>query len=40
MPKVACTSSYVDYMPEINAAILWDTGHTKGRPCLRRIREG
>jgi hypothetical protein len=26
-------SSYVDCRPEINAAILWDMGHTKGRPC-------
>jgi hypothetical protein len=23
----------VDYRPKTNAAILWDTGHTKGRLC-------
>jgi hypothetical protein len=26
--KAACSSSYVDYRPKTNAAILWDTGHT------------
>jgi hypothetical protein len=26
-------SSYVEYRPNTNAAILWKTGHTKGRSC-------
>jgi hypothetical protein len=30
-PKVACSPSYADYRPKTNAALLWDTGHTKGR---------
>jgi hypothetical protein len=31
-PKAACSPSYADYRPKTNAAILWDMGHTKGRP--------
>jgi hypothetical protein len=27
-PKVACSSSYVDYRPKTNAEILLDMGHT------------
>jgi hypothetical protein len=27
-PKIACSPSYVDYRPKINAGILLDTGHT------------
>jgi hypothetical protein len=30
-PKATCSLSYVEYKPKINAAILWDAGHTKGR---------
>jgi hypothetical protein len=27
----------VDYRPKTNAAILWDTGHTKGKLCMKWI---
>jgi hypothetical protein len=37
-PKAACSPSYVDCRTKTNAAILWDTGHTKGRLCKGRIR--
>jgi hypothetical protein len=30
-PKIVCSPSYVDYRPKRNAAILLDTGHTKGK---------
>jgi hypothetical protein len=40
MPKAACSPSYVDYRPKTNAAILWDTGHTKGRLCIGGIGQG
>jgi hypothetical protein len=30
--KVAWFPSYADYRPKTNAAILWDTDHTDGRP--------
>jgi hypothetical protein len=30
-PKAACSLSYVEYRPNKNAAILWNTGHTKRR---------
>jgi hypothetical protein len=36
-PKATCSHSYVDYEPTTNAAVLWDTGHTKGRLCMGRI---
>jgi hypothetical protein len=39
-PKVACSLSYVDYRPSTNAAILWDTSHTKGRAVHRREEQG
>jgi hypothetical protein len=29
--------SYADSRPKTNAAILWDMGHTKGRPHTGRI---
>jgi hypothetical protein len=35
--KAACFLSYVEYRPNTNAAILWKTGHAKGR---RHTREG
>jgi hypothetical protein len=31
-PKPACSSSYTDYRPKTNTAILWDMGHMNGRP--------
>jgi hypothetical protein len=27
----SCMFSYVEYKPKINAAVLWDAGHTKGK---------
>jgi hypothetical protein len=39
-PKIACSPSYVDYRPKTNAAVLWDTGHTKGRPRTGGIGQG
>jgi hypothetical protein len=30
--EMECSPSYVDYRPKVNAAILLDTGYTKGRP--------
>jgi hypothetical protein len=39
-PKAACSPSYADYRSTTNAALLWDTGHTKGRPHVGRIRQG
>jgi hypothetical protein len=35
-PKAASSLSYTDYRhyrPKTNAAILWDLGYTKGKPC-------
>jgi hypothetical protein len=40
MPKIPCFPSYVDYRPKINAAILWDTIHTKRRLCRGGIGKG
>jgi hypothetical protein len=39
-PKAACFLSYVYYRPKINAAILCDMGHTKGRPLMGGIGQG
>jgi hypothetical protein len=39
-PKASCNPSYADYRPKTNAAILWDTGHTKGRPHMGGIEQG
>jgi hypothetical protein len=39
-PKAACSPSYADYRPKTNAAILWDMGHTKGRPHRVGIGQG
>jgi hypothetical protein len=39
-PKAACSPSYVDCRPKTNAAILWNTGHTKGRLCKEGIGQG
>jgi hypothetical protein len=38
--KAACSPSNVDYRFKINAAILWDTCHTKGRLCMAGIGQG
>jgi hypothetical protein len=35
--KVTSSPSYIYYRPKTNAAILWDIGHTKWRPCTRGI---
>jgi hypothetical protein len=39
-PKASCSSSYADYRPNTNAVILWNMGHTKGRPCIGGIGQG
>jgi hypothetical protein len=38
--RAACFPSNADYRPKTNAAILWDTGHTKGRPHTVGIGQG
>jgi hypothetical protein len=35
-PKATHSSSYTDYTPKTNAAILWGTGHTKGKVAYGR----
>jgi hypothetical protein len=30
-PKIICSPSFADYRPKINAVILLDMGHTRGR---------
>jgi hypothetical protein len=39
-PKITCFPSYANYRRKINAAILWDTGDTKGRLYTRGIGQG
>jgi hypothetical protein len=39
-PKITCSSPYVDYRPKINAAILLDMVHTRGRPHTGGIGQG
>jgi hypothetical protein len=39
-PKATCSPSNTDYRPKANAAILWDMGHTKRRPCKGGIGQG
>jgi hypothetical protein len=39
-PKAACSPSYADCRIKTNAAVLWDTGHTKERLCTREIGQG
>jgi hypothetical protein len=34
-PKITCSSSYADYRPKTNAAILLDMGHTLRGHCAR-----
>jgi hypothetical protein len=34
-PRLACSSSYVDYRPKTNAAILLDTGYTLKGDCTQ-----
>jgi hypothetical protein len=39
--KATHSPSYADYRPKTNAAILWDTGHIKGKLCTGgKTREG
>jgi hypothetical protein len=38
-PKAPCSPSYADCRPKTNAAILGDTGHTKGRWCTGGIEQ-
>jgi hypothetical protein len=38
--NAACFLSYVDYRPKTNAAVLWVTDHTKGRPHIGGIGQG
>jgi hypothetical protein len=38
--KATYSSSHADYKTKINAAILWDMGHIKGRLCKGRIEQG
>jgi hypothetical protein len=39
-PKAASSLSYVEYRPNTNVAILWDTDHTKGRSVIGGIGQG
>jgi hypothetical protein len=39
-PKIVCSPCYADYRPETNAAILWDTCHTKVRLHTGGIGQG
>jgi hypothetical protein len=39
-PKPECSPSYADNRPKTNAAIIWDTGHTKGRLCTGGTEKG
>jgi hypothetical protein len=39
-PKITCSPSYADYKHKTNAAILLDTGHTKGRLLTGGIGKG
>jgi hypothetical protein len=38
--KATCSPSYVNYRPKTNTAVLWDMGHTMGRPCKEGIVQG
>jgi hypothetical protein len=39
-PKAAYFLSYMEYRPKTNAAILWDTDHTKGWSRTGWVRQG
>jgi hypothetical protein len=39
-PKIACSPSYVDYKPKINAVILLDMGRILRGDCMGGIRKG
>jgi hypothetical protein len=39
-PKSICSPSFSDYRPKTNAAILSDTGHSKGQRHMGGIRQG
>jgi hypothetical protein len=36
-PKATCSLLYVEYRPNTNIAILWHTGHHKGRSCRKGV---
>jgi hypothetical protein len=36
-PITACSPSYADYIPKVNAGILLDMGHTLRRECAWEI---
>jgi hypothetical protein len=36
----SCMFSYVEYRLKTNAAMLWDSDHTKGRPWTEAIGQG
>jgi hypothetical protein len=38
--KASSSPSYEDYRPKTNAAVLWDTGHTKVRTRMGGIVQG
>jgi hypothetical protein len=38
-PQVTCFLSYVQYRPTTNTAILWKSGHTKGKSKRRKLRK-
>jgi hypothetical protein len=38
--KITFYPSSADYRPKRNVAILWDTGHTQGRPHMGGIGQG
>jgi hypothetical protein len=38
--KAACSPSYAYCRPKTNAAIFWDMGHIKGKPCKGGIGKG
>jgi hypothetical protein len=37
---LSINQSNADCRPKTNAAVLWHTGHTKGRPCKGQIGQG
>jgi hypothetical protein len=39
-PNAACSLSYAVNRPTKNASILWDMGHTKGRPLMDGSGQG
>jgi hypothetical protein len=37
--KPACSLSFMEYRPNTNVAIVWNTGYTKGRTCRRGVEK-